>query len=255
MKDKNKKTLIFLICITVSLVMLFINESFIKDLNNVIYILILTIGVTLSTNSVAAFISNRFKDNELNEIAKQNFSVLKYCQDYGLIGIYKGFPLEDEYIKNDILSSKNLYIIMNDAKRFISDNTLLIEQRIKKKSLLTTFVLQDLNQADVMDALTRKNGHSENPNYYKEKIRDVIEYHIKNLEAKCDNKHTFSYYLNPNYNTLAIILTDNYAMYSIYRIAPGKTEVPHFVFKKGCIEYNLIKRDIENIIEMSKKQN
>lgn len=255
MKDKNKKTLIFLICIIVSLVMLFINESFIKNLNNVVYILILTIGVTLSTNSVAAFISDKFKDNELNEIAKQNFSALKYCQDYGLIGIYKGFPLEDEYIKNDILNSKNLYIIMNDAKRFISDNTLLIEQRIGKKNLFTTFVLQDLNQTDVMEALTRKNGHAENPNYYKDKIHDVIEYHIKKLEGKCDSKHTFSYYLNPNYNTLAIILTDNYAMYSIYRIAPGKTEVPHFVYKKGFIEYDLVKRDIENIIEMSEKQN
>ena len=144
---------------------------------------------------------------------------------------------------------------MNDAKRFISDNTLLIEQRLKKKNLFTAFVLQDLNQADVMDALTRKNGHAENPNYYKDKIHDVIEYHIKKLETKCDNKHTFSYYLNTNYNTLAIILTDNYAMYSIYRIAPGKTEVPHFVFKKSCVEYDLVRRDVENIIEMSKKQN
>ena len=44
-------------------------------------------------------------------------------------------------------------------------------------------------------------------------------------------------------------------MYSIYRIAPGKTEVPHFVFKKSCVEYDLVRRDVENIIEMSKKQN
>lgn len=44
-------------------------------------------------------------------------------------------------------------------------------------------------------------------------------------------------------------------MYSIYRIAPGKTEVPHFIFKNGCSEYDLVKKDVEKIIQMSKLQN
>ena len=44
-------------------------------------------------------------------------------------------------------------------------------------------------------------------------------------------------------------------MYSIYRIAPGKTEVPHFIFKNGRSEYDLVKRDVEKIIQMSKLQN
>lgn len=238
----------------VSLAVLFINESFLKNVNDTVYIIILTIGVTLSTNVLAAYISDKYKNNDLAEIAANNFEVLKSCQEYGLINIQKGFPLDNELIKNDFINSKNVYIVMNDAKRFISDNTLLLEQRIKKKNLSTTLILQDLNQTDIMDALTRKNGHGENPNYYKEKIRDVIDYHIKKLRDMCNNKHKFSFYLNPNYNTLAIILTDNYAMYSIYRIAPGKTEVPHFIFKQGCHEYNLVKRDIDNIIAISEIQ-
>lgn len=233
---------------------MFLNESIVKDFNNIIYTILLTIGVTFVTSALAAYISDEFKDNELNEIANQNFSVLKHCQEYGLVGIYRNFPLEETSIKNDIINSKHLYIVMNDAKRFISDNNLLIEQRIKMKNISTTFVLQDMNQSDVMEALTRKNGHAENPNYYKEKIHDVIEYHIKEIQKRSDSKHTFSYYLNPNYNTLAIILTDNYAMYSIYRIAPGKTTVPHFVFKKGCPEYDLVKRDVDGIIEKSEIQ-
>ncbi len=255
MKPQKIKSYQLLILEVISLAILFVNESFFININNTIYIIILTIGVTLSTNVLAAYISDKYKNNDLNDIAAKNFVVLKSCQDYGLINIQKEFPLDSEEIQNDFIDSKNVYIIMNDAKRFISDNTLLIEKRLKKKKNSTTLILQDLNQTDVMDSLTRKNGHAENPNYYKDKIRDVIDYHIKDLKKKCDNTHKFLFYLNPNYNTLAILLTDNYAMYSIYRIAPGKTEVPHFIFKNGCSEYDLVKRDVEKIIQMSKLQN
>lgn len=254
MKVKKIKLQYLLILEIISLLVLFINESIFKYINDIVYIIVLTIGVTISTNVLAAYISDKYKNNDINEIASDNFNVLKSCQAYGLTNIQKGFPLDDEMIRNDIINSKELYIVMNDAKRFISDNTLLIEQRIKQKHHSTKFILQDLNQIDVMNALTRKNGHAENPNYYKDKIRDVIDYHLKTLKNKCDNKHDFSYYLNPNYNTLAIILTDNYAMYSIYRIATGKTDVPHFIFKKGCSEYESVRRDVESIIQMSKVQ-
>lgn len=250
MKNKNKKTIILLTCEIISLLMLFLNESFVKELNNVIYILVLTIGVTLSTNSVAAFISDRFKDNELSEIARQNFSALKYCQEYGLIGIYKGFPLEDENIRKEFINSKNFYLVMNDGKNFISNNKELFEERIKIKSHATNIIIQDYNQKDIMTALTQKNGHE--GDYYKDKIMNLINYDIKNLRSKCNDKHNFSLYLNPNYNTLAILLTDNYAMISIYRIASGKNQVPHFVFKKDSIEYNYIEQDVKNVIQISK---
>lgn len=184
MKPQKIKSYQLLILEVISLAILFVNESFFININNTIYIIILTIGVTLSTNVLAAYISDKYKNNDLNDIAAKNFVVLKSCQDYGLINIQKEFPLDSEEIQNDFVDSKNVYIIMNDAKRFISDNTLLIEKRLKKKKNSTTLILQDLNQTDVMDSLTRKNGHAENPNYYKDKIRDVIDYHIKDLKKK-----------------------------------------------------------------------
>lgn len=70
---------------------------------------------------------------------------------------------------------------------------------------------------------------------------------MKVFYKNCAEDHQFSLYLNPNYNTLSIILTDNYALISIYRLAPEKTTVPHFVFKKGGPEYDRIKADIEKI--------
>lgn len=40
-------------------------------------------------------------------------------------------------------------------------------------------------------------------------------------------------------------------MISIYRVAPGKNQVPHFVFAKGSTEYNYIEQDVKNIIQIS----
>jgi len=247
MKYKIQRNFIFTVCEIISLLILFLNESFIKDFNYIIYTLFLTLGITIFTNSLSAFISDKFKSNELNEIASYNFSVLKDCQEYGLIGIYKEIPFENDIIKNEIINSKELHIVMNDGKRFICDNIQLLEERIRIKNHTTTFIIENFKQEDIMDALTRKNGHSEDPDYYKKKIESVIKYHIKSLKSKCNNEHSFHLYLNPNYNTLSIILTDNYAIFSIYRVAPGKTKIPHFIFKRGGNEYEYIKNDVESI--------
>lgn len=220
-----------------------------KKYNNVIYALFLTIGITICTNAFTNFVSERKEDDKLFEVATQTFGVLKYCQEYGLIGIYSDFPLSDENMKNEFINSKEFYLVMNDAKNFISNHKELFEKRLQIKHHFTNIIVQDFHQDDIMSALTRKNGHE--GNYYKDKIENLIKYDIKQLREKCNDKHSLSLYLNPNYNTLAIIVTDNYAMISIYRVSPGKNQVPHFVFEKNSQEYNYIKKDVENIIEIS----
>ncbi len=169
------------------------------------------------------------------------------------MGIYDKIPIDNGIIKKDFLNSANLYIIMNDAKAFISANLPFFEERIKIKNGNTTFVLQNYEQTDIMNALTLKNGHE--GTYYKEKIRDVIEYHIKKFYQLKENNHSVNLYLNNNYNTLAMILSDNYAIVSIYRLASEKTTVPHFLFRKGGTEYMCIKKDIDKILENTKEVN
>lgn len=211
----------------------------------------LTIAVTILTTALISFITDKFATNNVEEILNRNFSVLKECQEYGLISIHDSFSLTNEDIEKDFLNSKKVYIVMNDAKAFISSNVLLLEERIEKKRASTTFVLQDYSVSDIMTALTRKNGHESD--YYVNKIKDVIKYHIKGLFEKKDERHEVTLFLNENYNTLAIILTDHYALVSTYRIAPGKTRVPHFVFRCDGIEYEDTRKDVERIIEISKK--
>ena len=252
MRKIKAKTLVVLIAIIMSLLLLFINEHFMKA-DTVFYNLILTVAVTLLTTSIISWLSDKFLDNSINEIASANFSVLKDCQEYGLTGIYSSFPLDIPQIKNDFSQSRDLYVVMNDAKAFISSNMPLIENRIKNTKGKTVFILQDYSQSDIMSALTRKNGHIENENYYTEKIKSVIDYHLKKMRNINRNGHNVEVYLNSNYNTLAIILSDNYAMISVYRVASGKTSVPHFVFSRKGEEYKKISDDIHKILTSSRQ--
>lgn len=253
MKKNISKNLMLTTSSCISLALLFINERYIKNLDAVIYNLILTIAVTILATALISFLQAKFSTNDMAEILTRNLLGLKECQTYGLIGIYDSFPLTNEDFRKDFVNSEEVYVVMNDAKAFISSNTLLLEERIAKSGASTTFILQDYDADDTMGALTRKNGHDEDPDYYKNKIRNVIEYHIKSLFKAKEHSHNIALFLNRNYNTLAIILTDHYALVSTYRIAPGKTRVPHFVFHQGGIEYDDTFEDVKKVIEISRE--
>ena len=57
---------------------------------------------------------------------------------------------------------------------------------------------------------------------------------------------------------MPVVFTDKYAMVSLYRISPGKGDVPHFIFEKSqsdnC-EYKKIYKDIEKLIHFSREIN
>jgi len=149
--------------------------------------------------------------------------------------------------REDFINSKRVVIVMNDAKSFISGNPALFTERISQKGKTTTFIIEDYKQTDIISALNRKNGHEKG--YYERKIHDVVGYDIMHLyeEAK-KSKHNVQLFLNHNTNTLGIVLTDNYAMESIYRVSEGKTMVPHFIFQVGGEEYIEVQKDVDKLI-------
>ena len=53
--------------------------------------------------------------------------------------------------------------------------------------------------------------------------------------------------LTITFNTMAVLLTEHYAMISLYRLALGKTTVPHMTLKKGGKEFDTINKDIEKL--------
>lgn len=89
-----------------------------------------------------------------------------------------------------------------------------------------------------MYLLAKRNNHKED--YYSEKIKDVISYHIDNWQKE----YKVNLYLNDVYNTVSILLLDNYAIVSLYREAIGKDTVPYFIFEKNGTEYEKIYNDV-----------
>lgn len=248
--SNNKLHLLILVILIVSISILFINERWVKDafLNNLLMALAIS-GITTGTLTI---FSSLFEKENVMELLQTNFSVLKKCNKYGLKDIEEDFPFKDERIKDDFINSETVYILMNDGKNFISSNNEMINSRFQQKEKTTNIILLDYKQEDTMAVLTRKNGHNSTPDYYKDKIKEVINYHFKGRVSNCS--HTLNIFLNSNYNTLAMIVSDNYAMISLFRVSSGKDKVPHLVFDKSGEEYKRIKDDIVRVCENSKKE-
>lgn len=245
---KNKSRLIKSIIIIVSISLIVVAQFVIRPVNIAWYTIVFTVGASLVSSLVVSTITNIFDGRDIDDEIIERFDVLRIYQENKLLGIDDQFPIQDD-IKASFVNSKRLVIAMNDAKAFISNNHPLFSERFMKgKYRETVIVIQDYKQSDIIESLERKNGHE--TGYYKNKIKEVVNYDIKNLydEAKRYN-HKVSLYLNNNINTVAVILTDDYAMESLYRLGSGKTSVPHFVFANGGNEYNQVKTDIENLIE------
>lgn len=228
--------------------LLFVEERWIKDV--FFKELAKTTAISLATTAFIYFFSSHFQEKNVEEILLNYFPIINTCHKYGLIDISTRFPVEEIKFEKDIIHSKHVTIVMNDGKSFISSNAKLLKDRVQVPGHSTDFILQDYLCDDIMSVLTRKNGHE--GTYYKDKIKTVVDYDIGRLNK--EEKHCINVYFNSNYNTMAIILTDNYAMISLYRVASGKSTVPHLVFKKGHKEYAEISFDVNNLKKNCRKQ-
>ena len=161
--------------------------------------------------------------------------------------INTSFPLKELKYCNDFLASDEVVIVMNDGKRFFSNNIDLFRQRFALKNKKTTFILLDPDTHDSISVLTRKNGHE--VNYYVNKINEFIKEHKK---EKIHEKHNLDIYTQNLYTTMSIILMDSFAMFSLYRISPGQDIVPHFIYtntRNENSEYMRIKNDVKKLLK------
>ena len=202
------------------------------------------LAVSGLTTATFSFLSSKLERENVATMMEEIFRLLKDIEDYGLIRIDSRFPLEDEHIKNDFLHSEVVYIVMNDAKNLFSDNEDLFAKRFCGDGKTTHIALLDYRDSQLMSLLGRKNGHDKD--YYTNKIKNVIEYHIEKYKQQYPDHH-IELHLNPNFNTMAVLLTEHYAMISLYRLALGKTTVPHMTLKKGGKEFDTINKDIEKL--------
>lgn len=233
----------------VALCLLFISERWITD--EFISSLFMTIAISAITTGVFSIFSASIEKQNMEEKVYSAFPVIKKCNEYGMINITSSFPFDNVEIRKDFIDSKEVYVLMNDGKNFISDNIDMIRERFQQNEKETNIILLDYEQNDTMDVLTRKNGHESTPDYYRIKIKEVIDYHLKKAEK--GNAHILNVFLNSNYNNLAIIVTDNYAMISLFRVSSGKDIVPHMIFGKNGTEYQKIRKDVVKVCQSSNK--
>ena len=112
------KTYILFFCyVIISLVILIVVYKYPQNilLNNILMAVAVS-GLTTATFSV---FSNMLERENMSNMMEESFSLLRDVQDYGLVRIDSRFPLEDEHIKNDFINSEVVYIVMNDAKKFL----------------------------------------------------------------------------------------------------------------------------------------
>lgn len=236
----QNKRMTSLISFLISFFFLYIGENFQgfwhQICESVAEIFLVVVPITFLTSWVS--------DKSMANLIKNILPICNDCQKYGLMNIFDAFPLGQKEFQNEFVHSKTFYLVMNDGKQFLSNNNELFNERLNERNEVNVILL-DYENDDLMKILTNKNEHS--GDYYKDKIKNVIGYHLK--------RNDIHVYLNSFYNTMAILVTDNYAIISLYREALGKGRVPHFVFKNNgddC-EYRRILDDVKKLCDRSKR--
>lgn len=134
------KTYRLIFCyVIISLVILIVVYKYPQDvlLNNIL----MAVAVSGLTTATFSAFSNMLERENMSNMMEESFSLLREVQDYGLVRIDSRFPLEDEHIKNDFINSELVYIVMNDAKNFFSDNEDLFDKRFRGKDKITHVAL------------------------------------------------------------------------------------------------------------------
>lgn len=191
------------------------------------------------------FIYKTRGDKYFEELISEKIPIYLKMKTIGMEDISTSFNIEK--YKDKIISSKTLTIVMNDCKSFIGNNSHILKERFKTNNE-TNFIILD-PRSDVIPILNKKNDKADK--YYQHKLLDVIKEIL--VDFKISDKHTINLYVHTMFNTMSVVIFDDIAMISLYRLAPGKSIVPHIEFKNTGkdSEYNLILEDVNKLITCS----
>lgn len=196
-------------------------------------------------------------DKYFEEIIGKKIPIYLKMKERGIENISDSFEL-DTY-QDKIINSKKLTVVMNDGKSFISANSAIFKKRLNIPGKETNLVLLD-PRSEFINLLNRKNGKSDSE-YYQRKLINIFDEIFQDYEVH--EKHDFKIYIHSMFNTMSVIIFDDIAMISLYRLSPGKSIVPHFEFKntgEGS-EYSEVVSDVnkllsnQDIVDIINKEN
>ncbi|WOE83717.1 hypothetical protein [Aeromonas veronii] len=242
-------------CLSLSIVGIFIlyistvyiNDNILSEISKAVCISIITAALL---TIVINFFQRDYFEEKFTETLETKLPFMDKLNKIGIIGFDSEFPLKSAEYTNSFLESDTVTLVFNDGKRFFQNNSELFKKRFSKKDKCTRFIFMNPYSNDSISVLTRKNGHE--GDYYKNKIEDFISYLKK--EAKQLTDHKIEIYTHDLFTTMSVILTERYAMFSLYRISPGQNTVPHITVERNnsdLCEYEKILDDIEKLIKKS----
>lgn len=225
----------------------YINDNILSEISKAVCISIITAALL---TIVINFFQRDYFEEKFTETLETKLPFMDKLNKIGIIGFDSEFPLKSAEYTNSFLESDTVTLVFNDGKRFFQNNSELFKKRFSKKDKCTRFIFMNPYSNDSISVLTRKNGHE--GDYYKNKIEDFISYLKK--EAKQLTDHKIEIYTHDLFTTMSVILTERYAMFSLYRISPGQNTVPHITVERNnsdLCEYEKILDDIEKLIKKS----
>ncbi|WP_031492574.1 hypothetical protein [Succinivibrio dextrinosolvens] len=211
-----------------------------------------SLGISLIVSGVTIFLYRVIKKETDYKI--DNLILANKIRSYGLVSIDEKFLISEKTVfgnydvREDFINSKNVTLVFNDGKFFFTTIQNELNIRINKgPGYKTTIVILNNNNKLLMDMLSQKNGRPEG--HYIEKINTLKKCDFVDWKNKANKSgSTLEIYFKNTYNSVAEILTDNYAMYSIFYNSAMKDQVHHFLFNKYGNGYQFVKKDIENLL-------
>lgn len=197
---------------------------------NVIY------DMKLRSQFVEIISSHTEKISEKIDLAKQE-------KDFGLVAIYSK---SDGYNFYDFLTeNKELVVLLNEGRTWISNHTPKIEERLKKTSFKTTFVVThpDSSMVAVLAAKQELTAHG---------ITGKVKEFVSSVKAiKGYDKDRIKILGHRYYNPHSVFLGDTRAIITPYHASRGRRYVPLYIFE-DCGEssyFQSVKLDMDYLIK------
>jgi len=217
----------------------------------------ISIGVSIFTSLTVTYFVNKIisgtTSDEIKSLITEKFPKLLEMEKMGLEKVIYHNKMETII---DLVSSQNLYIVMNDGKNFFTNNSYELAERFKQENKNTYIILLSDN-SESANMLNVKHEHNEASNYYQTKIQEAIKEYQKLHKTAPTSNNLEIYQFQYNFMT-SIVANDEIAVIGTYRNFAGKgNPPPHFIFKNlgNECEYKSIKQDIESLKKNSVRKN
>ena len=161
-------------------------------------------------------------NDENRDLLFKNLSLARVEQTLGLSSV-----ADDTYTYDFgplLENSRDLQIVLNDGRTWISRHSEVFRQRLADKTKTTTvFVLHP--DSEMLGVLARKVGTTSEK--LKEKIAETVQM-LRDLRKQDSQLKIYGHQL---YNPHSTFVGDNIAVVTLYMTARGRTNVPAFTFK------------------------